>query len=223
MKTGLIFLAILLFFTFFQACSKKTEQEVKKNIDTASQKLGHELDTLVNKLSTKDTLFDNAKVVKVDNSKLPAGDFRKRLNDVFDHYNDIKDNLANDDSSGVSKHATELKKALANVQKDTASQKLGSKWKTWVSSVEKTATELETTKSLEKQRNAFSVLSSSMEEMVKNFGIYNETIYKMKCATMPGKTWLTDTKKINNPYSGKEKANGKSGQCAQVVEAWEFD
>ncbi|HEY3249746.1 MAG TPA: DUF3347 domain-containing protein [Ignavibacteria bacterium] len=230
MKTGIRYLALLLFITFFISCSKKTEQdvkktgeEVKKNIDTASQKLGHELDTLVNKITGKDSLFDNAKITKVDGSKLPKGEFRKKLNDIFDEYDDISGELSENDPGEVNKQASQLKRALTKAQSDTASEKLGPKWKTLVSSIEKIATNLENTKDLQKQRALFADLSNSIEDMVKSFGVYNKTLYKLRCSTEPGKFWLTDSKVTDNPYFGEDKANEKSKPCLQVVEAWKFD
>lgn len=223
MKSTIIFLVILLSFTFFQSCSKKTEEDVKKNIDTASHKLGRELDTVVNKITNKDTLFDNAKVTKVDVSKLPKGDFRKRLNDIFGEYNDISGELAEDDPGEVNKQASQLKKALSNAQSDTAAGKIGPKWKTWVSSTEKIAADLEASKDLQKQRTIFADLSKSIEDMVRSFGLYNKTLYKLRCSNEPDKIWLNDSKETDNPFVGEDKANEKSKSCVQVVEAWKFD
>jgi hypothetical protein len=217
---------ILLFVSLFIiSCSKTDRQEVKEKMDTASQKLGRELDTLVNTMTYGDSLYKNAPITEPDTSKLSRKTFRADLNDIFDEYSDIKDELADDDTAGVLKQAGEFKDALAKVQKEAASEKLSGSWKLWISSAEKLAAEMAAAKTLEKQREVFGELTSTVESLVKDFGLNDITIYKVSCSTIKTKNsyWLTDSKDNVNPYYGKDKSNDKSKPCIEVKQAWKFN
>jgi hypothetical protein len=110
-------------------------------------------------------------------------------------------------------------------QTGSASEKLGSKWKLWIASVEKISRDMKTAQTLDKQRVLFSELSSSMESMLLSFGLSNMTVYKVSCAIAKQKNnyWLTDSKDNTNPYFGKDKSNEKSIPCIDVQKAWKFN
>ena len=208
------------------SCSKRTIDDLGKKVDTTSKTLGRDVDTVVSKIDTAiqkitkgDTVFNNVKVVDVDESKLSDKDFRKNLNDVFDQSTDIKDELVDDDSSGVNKQAKELKDALGKVRQGAESQTNEGKWSDWVKSTDKIASQLETNKDLNQQRTTFKQLSAQMETLVKTFGLNSTTVYKVNCPK--DKTyWFTETKSTKNPFYGRNKDNK---ECAAVVEAWKFD
>ena len=210
---------------FLISCTKSDRKEVKETIDTASQKLGRDVDTLVDAMLNNDSLYKNAPLEKVDVSKLPRETFRDKLNDIFDNYSDIKDELADDDSMNVIKQADDFSKTLMRTQTESASEQLGSKWRLWIASVEKTIGDIKATTSIDKQRLIFSELSASMETFIKNFGLSGMTVYKVSCSTMKQKNnfWFTDSKDNINPYYGKDKSNEKSPPCIEVANAWEFE
>lgn len=207
------------------SCSKQDQKVIKEGIDTASHKLGRELDTVVNNTVYGDSLYKNAPKEGIDESKLAGKTFRDKLNDIFDEYADIKDELADDDSAAVMKQADEFQQALMKAQTEAASEKVTSTWKLWVSSVEKITADLKAEKSLDKQRILFSELTVSTESMIKNFGLNNITVYRVSCETVKQKNsyWLTDSKDNANPYHGKDKSNEKSKPCINVEKVWEFN
>lgn len=217
-------ITILLMVIFF-ACSKNDRQEVKEKMDTASHKLGRELDTLINTTIYSDSLYRKAPVEVIDTTSIPRKNFRDNLTDIFDEYMDIRDELVSDDSTDVVKQAEEFQQAMKKAQTESASEKLGSSWRLWVSSAEKISGDLKTAGSLESQRKAFSDLSASMETLIKNFGLSDITIYKVSCSTVKQKSnfWLTDAKDSDNPYYGKDKSNEKSIPCVEVQKAWKFN
>lgn len=226
---AITFIPLLIFITslsvLFTSCSKEDRKTVKEGIDTASQKLGRELDTIVNTTVYADSVYQNAPKEAIDTSKLSRKDFRESLNDIFDEYADIKDELADDDSTAVTKQADELQQALMKAQTEAASEKTTSMWKLWVSSVEKITADLKNAKTLEKQRMLFSELSPVMESMIKNFGLNDMTVYRVSCETVKQKNtyWLTDSKDDANPFNGKDKSNEKSKPCITVEKAWIFN
>lgn len=212
------------FFCIFvlSSCTKDDRQEVKENIDSASNTLNKELDTLVNTIVKKDSVFENAVTERIGAAGIASEDLRKKLNDIFDSYEDIKDELADDDTSGVQKAALELQQAIIRAQRSAAADKPDSKWKLWLADIEKITSELTMTETLAEQRELFSDLSNSISSMITQFGLHNKTIYKITCNKI-NKSWFTESKELDNPYYGKDDANSKSVECAKVDKGWQFE
>lgn len=223
MKYRVFEISAIILLIFITSCSKKTEEEVKEKIDSASQVLGRDVDTLINKTIGKDSIYDTAPVEVVKNS---AGkDTRPDLNDIFDEYIDIRDELADDDSVSVNRQADELNQALLKTQTDNPDIRSDRKWRTLVSQMEKINAELRAAKTLKNQKSLFSELSGSVEEMILAFGLNNRTVYKAGCdnPALKNKFWLTDSKDRLNPYYGKDKANANSKSCIYIIKAWKFE
>src|SRR4030095_13127728 len=151
--------------------------------------------------------------------------FRDNLNNIFNEYSDIKDELADDDSLDITKQALDLKQAVLLFQTESASERSGHKWRIWVSSAEIIISDLKLAKTLDLQRKSFSELSSSIEAMIQSFGLKGKTIYKVECTGLKQKNnfWLTDSKNNLNPYYGKDRSNERSKSCIHVIKKWEFD
>jgi hypothetical protein len=215
-------------FSFFfcliilSSCTKDDRQEVKQSIDSASNTLNKELDTLVNTILNKDSIFENTATEKIGAAGIAGEDLRKKLNDIFDRYEDIKDELADDDTSGVQKVAVELQQAIIRAQRSAAADKPDSKWKLWLADIDKISAELTLAETLAEQRELFSALSNSVSSMITQFGLHNKTVYKITCSKI-NKSWFTESKELDNPYYGKDEANSKSVDCAQVDKGWEFE
>ena len=208
----------------FTSCTKEDRKEVKQTIDSASQKLGHELDTIINTKLTNDSVFNNAPVESTGGSTLKSKEFRSALNDIFDKYDDIRDDLADDDTSGARKKAQEFGQVLKNTVTYAPAAEMDKDWKLWLSTAEKIAADLSGSAQLSVQRKSFGELSNSMEVLVKKFGLDKRTIYKLKCTALADRTfWLTDSKELDNPYTGNDKTNGKDEKCVQVISSWKFE
>lgn len=218
-------IASALLLIIFLSCKKEIQQDFKEKIDSASRTLGRDLDTLMNAALYNDSLYDNAPVEKIDTISLASKTFRKKLNGIFDEYSDIKDELVDDDTSGVIKQAEEFSRTLTKVQSEGASESPGTKWKLWVSSAEKIIADLKNTENLAKQRKIFADLSLTMETMIKSMGLNDKIVYKLFCSNVKEKNnfWLTDSKNNKNPYYGKDKANEKSKPCIEILKAFKFD
>jgi hypothetical protein len=228
-KEILILTIIFLILLALASCSKKTPEEITKKIeeksDTLSHKLGRDVDTVVKSLVGKDTIFNNAKITEVDVSSSPSKEFRKRNNEVFSHYIDIKNKLEKDDSAGVKDHAKEMRESLQKTDSLKGTEKL-SNWNASVSSLQKVIRELEAANTLDKQRPIFNSLTESMLGFIKKYGLYNKTIYYMQCdnaASVKNAAWIVDNKDTDNPYYGKNKTNEQSVPCYKLKDAWKFD
>lgn len=215
-----VVLAAFFYLLVLSSCNKDDRQEVKQNIDSASNTLNKELDTLVNTILNKDSIFENTATEKIGAAGIAGEELRKKLNDVFDRYEDIKEKLADDDTAAVQKKALELQQTLIRAQ-ITAADKTNSKWKLWLSDIEIVTSELTLEETLSEQRELFSALSNSLSSMITQFGLHDKTVYKITCSTI-NKSWFTESKDLDNPYYGKDDANRKSVDCAQVDKGWEF-
>lgn len=220
-KMNLKTLTLFILLTIVFSCNDKTAQDLKQKIDTGTKKLAQEIDTMVSSITKKDSLFDNVKVTKVDTSRLLPESLRSNINKIFSHYIDIKNELADNDSVDVKKHAKELIEAAVEAQ-DEVLKDIDKKWKFSSDKVQKITKQVEATNSLAKQRMMFSQLSDAMIELVKLYGLDNKTIYLLECknSSEGGGRWLADSKDRDNPYYGK---NDKSEDCVAVKEAWEFN
>lgn len=221
MKYPLI-LALFFFLFVLSSCTKEDRQEVKKDIDSASFTLNKELDTLVNTIVNSDSIFENTTTEKIGAAGIAGEDLRKKLNDIFDSYEDIKDELADNDTSGVQKVAAELQQAIIRAQRSAAADEPDSKWKLWLADIDKVTSELKLAVTLAEQRELFAALSNSVNSMITQFGLHNKTVYKITCSKI-NKIWFTESKELDNPYYGKDEANSRSVDCAQVDKGWEFE
>ncbi len=117
---------------------------------------------------------------------------QKNLQTIFDSYITLKDALVKSDSKQTSLNAIELSKSLDNnsiiKDKKSLSEALG---------------KIAKTNDIEKQREAFSILSILMWDLVKSDVQIKETIYYQYCP-MKKVYWLSKNKEIKNPYYGSK-------------------
>lgn len=213
----------------FISCTKKTPNEISKDIqksaDTLSHKLNRDVDTIINTKYANDSIFNSVKPAQIDNSKLPSKDFRKNNNDIFSHYNDIKNSLSKDDSTGVQKAVKDMHQSLLDALSESAGEKISDPNKT-SSKLESVITDLENNISINKQRMLFSDLTDNLINFIMVYGLYDKTIYFLNCDKIAGakkNSWLADKKDMNNPYYGKDRTNEKSIPCINLLKAWKFD
>ena len=220
-----IFLALLLAAApVFISCSKEDRREVKQTIDSASTTLGRDVDTLLNSTLSRDSLFEKTAFEPLDPGKLKAKELRSIMNDIFDNYVDIKEELEEDDSADVVKQAEEMKKILMSTATSAAQYEKSTEWKNWLTTFEKITADLSGAKDLMTQRKFFSEMSVSLENMITKFGVKGKDVYKLTCTSLdPKNFWFTDSKDLDNPYFGKDKTNEKSEKCIKVVKGWKFD
>ncbi|MEN3324952.1 DUF3347 domain-containing protein [Mariniflexile soesokkakense] len=111
---------------------------------------------------------------------------------ILDHYIKLKDALVKSDSKQVSLKAIELSKSLDN---DSNIKDL----KPLSEALEK----IVKANDIEKQREAFSKVSTILWDLVKPDAQINGTIYYQYCP-MKKAYWLSFNKEIKNPYYGSK-------------------
>lgn len=209
---------------FLVSCSKQDQTTLKQKVDTTTSKIGKEIDTLVGSISKGDTLFEKVTITQVDTSNLLDEEVRGKINNIFDEYIDIKEALADNDSTLVQKNAKEMLDVIVIAQNEVGDN-VDKKLKFTPGKIDKISKQIESAGSLDQQRAMFKELSSSMTEVIQKYGLSNKTIYQLECkddASGKGGTWLADTKSSDNPYFGNVK-DKDSVECAQVKNAWDFD
>jgi hypothetical protein len=225
---AMFFLVLVL--VILNSCKTETTEDIGKKIDTVATNIGKEIDTLAkNVTGAKDTLFDKIKVMDADTTGKAPDNVRSRLNGVFSDYIDIKNALADNDSSKAVNEANQLKKSLEGITDTSMTEKMRTGWKSGTAKVNKAADDIAAAKTLEDQRKAFSQLSEGMMSLIKTYGLNGRTVYVLQCSDTKIKykaVWLVDSKDSDNPYAGGKASDAddnKSAKCGEVKEAWKFD
>jgi Cu(I)/Ag(I) efflux system membrane fusion protein len=135
--------------------------------------------------------------------------FKEQLNDVLSNYFFLKNALVKGDSIG-SLEATKL--MLTTIDKMDMKLLKGAAHMYWMKEsklLRKSTNELNEIKSLKIQRKTFLSLSSSIIDLVKVFGVIDQTYHVQFCpmAFDDGGYWLSAESTILNPYFGDEMLN----------------
>ena len=124
-----------------------------------------------------------------------------KLNTVYTQYIALKDALVASKASEAKQKAATLQKSLADIQNGKKASEQAA--------IIASATDLV------RQRNAFSLLSNEMKTLVKG-NVASGALYLEYCPMANNNTgayWLSNEKKIMNPYFGDEML-----QCGSVKE-----
>lgn len=144
------------------------------------------------------TGHDNQK--KMDQNMVMFKD--AKLGAAYEHYIHLKDALVASKTDEAKKGASELKKALKDVNGSAAAIEAASK--------------LANTSELKEQRELFSTLSNEMAGLVKGGKLSMGMLYLEYCPMANDNTgayWLSNEKEIKNPYFGD-----KMLKCGTVKE-----
>ncbi len=149
----------------------------------------------------------------VENSENSAPDyvagtpmkFKDQLNQVAKTYLLVKNALVNDNAKEASKYARIL---IQNIDAVDMSLVKGAAHMYWMEKNKemKTSTKsLADNTNIEKQRDSFKKISNSMIDVLKAFGVENESMYVQFCPMADDKKggyWLSEQSAIKNPYMG---------------------
>lgn len=113
---------------------------------------------------------------------------------LYQNYITIKDALASDNADKTSKAATEFIKTASAIDYKVLSE--GN-----VSMLKKDATAISAARDIADQRESFFNLSDNMIALTKKFKISGNSIFVQYCPMADG-SWLSNEKKIINPYYG---------------------
>lgn len=147
------------------------------------------------------TKADTISAPRVVDAKVAAS-----IKKIVEHYLHLKNALANDKPKDAAAAGKEMVKAIGTVDKSL----LTAEQKKLYEDIEDDAREHaehigENAGNIEHQREHFDILSKDLYDVVKAFGS-GQVLYKDFCPMYndkKGAMWLSETKKINNPYYGK--------------------
>ena len=142
--------------------------------------------------------------------------FQNQLAGVFTSYLQLKDALVASDGDKVKDEAKQTDEALEKVDMKLLSGAAHNDWMSYLSPIQSSLKEIQTSTDIEAQRKAFSNLSNNLYKSVKAFGLGGKEAFYTYCPMAfnnEGAYWLSDQHQIRNPYFGD-----KMLTCGEVKE-----
>ena len=142
--------------------------------------------------------------------------FQQQLGSFFSSYVELKEALVDSDAGKVQSEAGEAKEALAKVDMQLVSGVAHNDWMNFLTPMQNSLSEIQSTKNVEAQRKSFSTLSDNLYKSIKAFGLGGKEAFYEYCPMAfnnEGAYWLSDENKIRNPYFGD-----KMLTCGEVKE-----
>ena len=205
MKTRSIFFSMFfaaVSFAFLANCSGEKQDQATRSHE------GHDADEHASESSPATEASDPQ--FQVDQK------FQEQLSVVFTSYVDLKDAFIQSDAKKVQAEASETKDALAKVDMKLVSGAAHNDWMSYLTPIQKTLNEIQSSEDIEAQRKFFSTLSDNLYKSVKAFGLGGKSAFYEYCPMAfnnEGGYWLSDNEQIRNPYFGDKMLN-----CGEVKE-----
>ena len=142
--------------------------------------------------------------------------FQNQLSTVFTSYVELKEAFVDSDPEKVRAEASETNEALAKVDMKLLSGAAHNDWMNYLSPLQSSLKEIQSSADIEAQRKSFSTLSDNLYKSVKAFGLGGKEAFYEFCPMAfnnEGAYWLSETEKIRNPYFGD-----KMLSCGSVQE-----
>jgi hypothetical protein len=133
--------------------------------------------------------------------------FQLQLSDIFTSYLSLKEAFVASDADKVRTEAAVVQQKVTQADMKLLSGAAHNDWMTYLSGLESSLREIQTTKDIEVQRRAFSMLSDNLYKSAKAFGLGGTKAYYEFCPMAfndEGAYWLSDQEKIRNPYFGDQ-------------------
>ena len=127
------------------------------------------------------------------------------INELVNSYLLIKNSLVADDGKAAGSAAAALKAAFEKTDKSSMTDKQKLAYADIADDAKEMSEHIRLNPDkLDHQREHFEMLSQDMVDLVKIFGT-TQTLYLQKCPMYnKGAAWLSETKKIKNPFMGLE-------------------
>lgn len=208
MKTGSIFLPLLfaaISFAFLANCSGD-----KKDATEAESHESHEGHDKEEHASGNKATEASEPQFQVDQK------FQNQLSTVFTSYVELKEAFVDSDPKKVQTEASEVNETLAKVDMKLLSGAAHNDWMNYLSPLQSSLKEIQSSADIEAQRKSFSTLSDHLYKSVKAFGLGDKEAFYKFCPMAfnnEGAYWLSETEKIRNPYFGD-----KMLSCGSVQE-----
>ena len=151
---------------------------------------------------------DMSNMVMIDKSKIDKK-FKQQLGKVVTEYIKLKDAFTDDNITLAQKEAKKVKNSLENVDMLLLLGDSHNVWMKALKPIKEAATEIQNSKEIGTQRNAFLILSKNLSDVINTLGIETENgqaLYLEFCSMADnnkGGFWLSYDKEIKNPFFGK--------------------
>ena len=168
--------------------------------------------------------METTKTNKKDHSKMNerikvSKIFQNQLENVFNSYIKLKDELVNEDANNAIIVSTEILENISKVDmKQLTDKNAHNHWMTIEKEIKVSANSISKSSDIKVQRDHFKHLSSHLINAIKLFGI-NKKVFVEFCPmanSNKGAYWLSNEEKILNPYYGQ--AMLTCGEVKQIIE-----
>jgi Cu(I)/Ag(I) efflux system membrane fusion protein len=142
--------------------------------------------------------------------------FQEQLAGVFTAYIGLKNAFVQSDAEKVKTEAQTVDAALAKVDMKLLTGAAHNDWMTFLSPIQNSLKEIQSSKDIAAQRKSFSALSDNLYKSIKAFGLGGKEAYYEFCPMAfnnEGAHWLSEAEQIRNPYFGDEMLT-----CGEVKE-----
>jgi hypothetical protein len=142
--------------------------------------------------------------------------FQQQLASVFTAYVELKDAFVSSDAGKVKEEAVQTNDALGKVDMKLLTGAAHNDWMTYLSPMQTSLKEIQSSTDIEAQRKSFSTLSDNLYKSIKAFGLGGKEAFFDFCPMAfnnEGAYWLSDAQAIKNPYFGD-----KMLKCGSVKE-----
>ena len=196
MKIRLMFYTLLLSATalaFLTNCSGNKKEGQAENHDKHA---AHD--------STKHASGSTSEQMSESQFQVDAS-FQNQLASVFTSYIELKDAFVLSDPNKVKEEAKSTDEMLAKVDMKLLSGAAHNDWMNYLSSIQGSLKEIQSSSDIEAQRKSFSSLSDYLYKSVKAFGLGGKEAFYDFCPMAfnnEGAYWLSDQEQIKNPYFG---------------------
>ena len=147
---------------------------------------------------------------KIDQAEMTTSydapnEFQNQLTKVYEASLDLKEAFVASDTTQIGKAVSPVQDALFAVGMKLLDDKAHTAWMDQLKTLKSSLTEIDRARTIASQREHFANFSQALYQSVKSFGTAGETAYYQYCPMAndnQGAYWLSDNKKIRNPYFG---------------------
>ena len=175
----------------------------------------------LNLKSDKIIKTESEPVIIFDESKIAPQNVRIIFNELFRQYIAVKDALVYNDSYNSVRNTLKLLDDMRSKTKSIDLLNKDDRWVFFLNNFDNIRNKAESAKFISEQRFLFNEITNGLRNFIRQYGLYDKTIYLMKCTagSQAGNTeWFSDSRDKKNPYLGllNDTANIK------VKEVWKF-
>ncbi|MBL0106373.1 MAG: DUF3347 domain-containing protein [Ignavibacteria bacterium] len=156
-----------------------------------------------------------------DESNLAPKNVRMIFNELFKQYILVKDALVYGDSFSATRNTLKLLDDMKSKTKDHDDLNKDARWVLFIKNYDRIRSKAESTTFISEQRFLFNEITNGLQNFIKQFGLYNKTIYLMQCSSdssAGNSVWFSGSRDKKNPYLGLQ----NDTTCAKVKEVWKF-